>query len=289
LFVSLLAQQQLGVFRATENAETLGKYADEQRMGLLRPVVPEFRNQFAHARLDHHLWRYAGAQALESAVQDLERRPAEYAVDLPKVTAKTQEADGLSREKMGQWMISAGFGTAQKMGKAFLPTQVSESIGKVDPVPGLFDEIRGLPTLKLAFQNPTGLFRADFGEGSDLNHVLSAWAKAGLDGAPLAPLQQRPEAGFRGFEGTFTQLPALEKLDVLASDGGQDQAGLAPGVQMPCQQERGGHEDRQKHRHDEYHWLQHHFHQRQAVDVNPADCSALTHLTIPDHDVLVAC
>ena len=194
---------------------------------------------------------HAQAEAFHRPVQDAQGRPPQAAVALMQVTREAEEADGFRGEEVPERDVARGLGTAEQMRQALGAVQGTEPIGQVDPVPRLFDLVVGQPAIELAFQDKAGVVGAELRERAHLDHVVHAGPQARLDSVYLPPLQQVAEAGLGRFDRRFTQLAALEKVDVLPADGGKLVAQVLALVQVPAKQESGSHQDRQQHAHDE--------------------------------------
>jgi hypothetical protein len=156
---------------------------------------------------------------------------------LAKVSCKTQKTDRFGREKMAQGMIASVFGATKEMRQALFALDAAQAVGEIDPVPRLLDHVAGEAALQLAFENASGILRADFHQGPDLNNIMGPRPQTGFDGLPFAPFEQMTHAGLGGFHGCFAELSALEEIDVLSRDRGKLLAVVLAAVQMASQEE----------------------------------------------------
>jgi hypothetical protein len=179
-------------------------------------------------------------------VQHTQGGAAEGRIELPEVSRKAQEADGLCRQEMSERNLAGIFGTAQELRQTLGAIKVSQAVGQVDPVPGLFELVLGVSASEMVLEDAAGVIGAKLGEGTHLDDELCTGAEAGLGGLDFAALQQGAEAYLGGFDGIFVELSALEKIDMLARDRGNLVGTFLAALEEAAEQERGSKHHRQQ-------------------------------------------
>src|SRR5262249_55036645 len=149
-------------------------------------------------------------------------------------TGKSQKAHCFRREEMSQRDVSRRFGATEQMRKTLFSVEASQTVGQINPIPGLFDLVFGQAALKLAFEDASRIVRTDFRQSPHLDHVMRSRPQTGLHGFHLAALKQYPEAILGRFHGRLVELAALEKVDMLARHRGQVIVKVLTAMQMPA-------------------------------------------------------